>query len=158
MSRAGTHVKTLIRELCLQSIRTVPGGDARAIAERALELYPEECQALLRFSLIDYLTDMARDVFKGLQEAPTDNGQMLLPGFPKSHAALLPVAIAVPRKGRTMAYKALFGPHAASQSELQAGIEALRKQIACDIARCEALEELWKYREYRGESPDERIA
>lgn len=142
-------VKQLIRELCHKALET-GGGTARDVAETALQMYPQECHDLLNASLVEHLTRLARDVFKELQETAPTNGQPLLPGFPEHFYRLLPVSIAIPRQDGAMVYKALFGPHRATQDELQAGIEALTAQIERDTRRRDALQELWTYREYRG--------
>ena len=148
---ASKRIRPLIRELCHKALET-GGGEARHVAEAALALYPQECQELLTLSLLEYLIRIARDAFKELEEHAPDNGTPILPGFPDDFYRLLPVAIAIPRQGRTMVYKALFGPHKATQEELKAGIDALTTQIGRDTDRRDALQELWTYREYRGES------
>lgn len=138
-----------MEELCDKASETPEGGDARQVAKSALIHYPQECQDLLHISLLDYLTSMARDIFKARSREPATD-QPLLPGFPADFYDLLPRNVAVPHPTGRMAYKRLFGPHAATQDELWAGVTYLRGQILHDTKCCDALEEFWRYREYRG--------
>lgn len=140
------ELRQAIRDELAERLEQTGRARARQIAEAVAAKCPEAFEAAAKELGLDSLTKIARTIAKETSAVDKSTAQRELPFEAQHLAPDLPATIIVPLEGGDFEYRALTGPMAVDNDELDRGIAYLEDQLRKDARRIDALKEYRRIR------------